>query len=255
VQTVAKTALGKWLIKVQKDQRDDAARVAKLASDAALSAVSEYRAAQDSGDLTASRTPKNQFKRHATFSRPQTSSKRRGQARRLKDERGVGLVTVWKAELDLAKMTSRSPARSWHAGHSLVIPGGASIFSCKWHGKTSVPARVKYPVSTSTQNRLPDNVRHTGKQTVHECIHGVKTAMSLAGISKDNTNKEQKFKFRSIDDVINALSDQFVAHRLTWCRALSTKPVSRPALPRRVQLFGELPSMANSTLSRSMMAA
>jgi len=52
------------------------------------------------------------------------------------------------------------------------------------------------------------------KQTVHECIHGVKTAMSLAGISKDNTNKEQKFKFRSIDDVINALSDQFVAHRL-----------------------------------------
>jgi len=111
VQTVAKTALGKWLIKVQKDQRDEAARVAKLASDAALSAVSEYRAAQDSGDLTAIenaeesvQTARDILKTADLLEKARPSAKVEGMSR------GVGLVTVWKAELDLAEDDKPKPS-------------------------------------------------------------------------------------------------------------------------------------------------
>jgi len=41
---------------------------------------------------------------------------------------------------------------------------------------------------------------------VYNCINQIQTALSKTGISKDNINQAQRYKFRGIDDVYNALA-------------------------------------------------
>lgn len=49
---------------------------------------------------------------------------------------------------------------------------------------------------------------------VLRAIHAVSAALAKVGISKDRYNKEQKFAFRGIDQVMNTLAPLLVEHRL-----------------------------------------
>lgn len=51
-------------------------------------------------------------------------------------------------------------------------------------------------------------------QNIHQAIHAVKSALALHGIGKDRKNADQKYSFRGVEDVINALSELFVTHRI-----------------------------------------
>lgn len=49
---------------------------------------------------------------------------------------------------------------------------------------------------------------------VYAAIHAIMRDLSAIGIAKDHFNKDQKFHFRSVDDVLNVLSPLLVRHRL-----------------------------------------
>lgn len=50
--------------------------------------------------------------------------------------------------------------------------------------------------------------------TVYQKIAAVMAAISKEGIAKNRINEQQRYKFRGIDDVFNALSPILAAHRL-----------------------------------------
>lgn len=54
----------------------------------------------------------------------------------------------------------------------------------------------------------------TGVGLVHAAIVSVSRELCAQGIGKDSRNQEQKFNFRGIDDVLNALSPLLVKHDL-----------------------------------------
>ncbi len=49
---------------------------------------------------------------------------------------------------------------------------------------------------------------------IYKCINGVQAALSKVGISKDGVNTMQKYNFRGIDDVYNALAPLLAEHGL-----------------------------------------
>lgn len=49
---------------------------------------------------------------------------------------------------------------------------------------------------------------------VHKAVVEVTKSLSAVGIGKDSRNQEQKFNYRGIDDVLNALSPLFAKHNL-----------------------------------------
>lgn len=53
-----------------------------------------------------------------------------------------------------------------------------------------------------------------GTPKVYAAIHAVMSALGEVGIDKGNTNKQQGFKFRGVDDVYAALSPLLVKHKL-----------------------------------------
>lgn len=65
-------------------------------------------------------------------------------------------------------------------------------------------------------------------QNIHQAIHAVKTALALHGIAKDRKNAEQKYQFRGVEDVLNALSELFVEHRINVVpRIVHTQSIAR----------------------------
>ena len=65
-------------------------------------------------------------------------------------------------------------------------------------------------------------------QNIHQAIHAVKSALALHGIGKDRRNADQKYSFRGVEDVINALSELFVAHRINVVpRIVHTESIAR----------------------------
>lgn len=51
-------------------------------------------------------------------------------------------------------------------------------------------------------------------QNVYQAINAITEELATVGISKDNTNTQQNYKFRGIDDVYNALSRLLAKHKL-----------------------------------------
>lgn len=49
---------------------------------------------------------------------------------------------------------------------------------------------------------------------VYQCINAIQAELSKVGISKDQKNTQQGFKFRGIDDVLNTLSPLLAQHGL-----------------------------------------
>lgn len=61
---------------------------------------------------------------------------------------------------------------------------------------------------------------------VYQAIAAVSADMAKQGISKDGTNEQQKYKFRGIDAVFNALAPSLVAHGLVILPRVMTRSVS-----------------------------
>ena len=51
-------------------------------------------------------------------------------------------------------------------------------------------------------------------EKIYHVINAVQSALSKSGISKDQTNAQQGYKFRGIDDVLNTLSPLLAEHKL-----------------------------------------
>lgn len=56
--------------------------------------------------------------------------------------------------------------------------------------------------------------RQSPPMTVYDCIVGVSQEIAQTGISKSRSNQQQGYKFRGIDDVLNALSPLLAKYRL-----------------------------------------
>lgn len=54
----------------------------------------------------------------------------------------------------------------------------------------------------------------TSVNTVYDCIVDVAAELGQAGLSKSRKNEQQGYRFRGIDDVLNALSPLLAKHRL-----------------------------------------
>jgi hypothetical protein len=66
------------------------------------------------------------------------------------------------------------------------------------------------------------------RQNIQQAIHAVKTALALHGIGKDRKNNDQKYSFRGVEDVVNALSELFVQHRINVVpRIIHTQSIER----------------------------
>lgn len=75
---------------------------------------------------------------------------------------------------------------------------------------------------------------------VYEAIAQVTAAMSMEGIAKDRKNEQQKYQFRGIDDVYNALSPMLAQYKL--CIIPSVE--SREVVERKSNSGGALFSVA-----------
>jgi hypothetical protein len=71
---------------------------------------------------------------------------------------------------------------------------------------------------------------------VYECIVAVSQEMAREGISKDRSNQQQGYKFRGIDDVLNALSPLLARYRLV----ILPRILSRTVVERQTQKGGVL---------------
>lgn len=71
---------------------------------------------------------------------------------------------------------------------------------------------------------------------VYKCINEVQSALSKVGISKDQKNEMQKWKFRGIDDVYNALAPLLAEYGL----CMLPKVLSRNLVERTTQKGGLL---------------
>ena len=68
----------------------------------------------------------------------------------------------------------------------------------------------------------------TQTSRVYAAIAAVTAALSVEGISKDRSNQQQGYKFRGIDDVLNALSPILARHNLCMLpRVISREVVER----------------------------
>jgi hypothetical protein len=61
---------------------------------------------------------------------------------------------------------------------------------------------------------------------VYAAIHAVLSELSVDGISKDNKNAQQGYKFRGIDDVLNALSGALARNKLIILPTVLSRTVS-----------------------------
>ena len=72
--------------------------------------------------------------------------------------------------------------------------------------------------------------------TVYDCIVAVSAEIAKEGISKSRSNQQQQYKFRGIDDVLNALSPLLAKYRLV----IMPRILSRSVVERTTQKGGVL---------------
>lgn len=66
----------------------------------------------------------------------------------------------------------------------------------------------------TTQEKAPASSAGPTAPKVYQAIANITEALSKEGISKSRTNEQQKYKFRGIDDVYNALATELAKNRL-----------------------------------------
>lgn len=79
---------------------------------------------------------------------------------------------------------------------------------------------------TATAEALPTVVQAPNPMTVYECIVAVSAELGQQGISKNRNNQQQNYKFRGIDDVLNALSSVLAKYRLVILPRVMSRSVA-----------------------------
>jgi hypothetical protein len=95
--------------------------------------------------------------------------------------------------------------------------------------------RKDRPVTTAILTPTPQPMPASA-MTVYDCIVAVSTEIAKEGISKSRSNQQQQYKFRGIDDVLNALSPLLAKYRLV----IMPRILSRSVVERTTQKGGVL---------------
>lgn len=80
------------------------------------------------------------------------------------------------------------------------------------------------------------NLTAPNAMSVYDCIVAVSQELAAEGISKNRSNQQQNYKFRGIDDVLNALSPLLAKYRLV----ILPRILSRTVVERATQKGGVL---------------
>ena len=93
-------------------------------------------------------------------------------------------------------------------GRAYVVPGPAE------RRETELPASYYKEEDEPMPPTNAPAATAAPAMTVYDCIVGVSREIATVGVSKSRSNLQQNYKFRGIDDVLNALSPLLAKYRL-----------------------------------------